>query len=99
MFAVSQQSARPDIVGQDGKQQSILAVVLEHHQTFHQVCSKQGVRLPFRHRRRELLSGQKLMIITHIGGYSFQVCKPSKCLIQNMPRSKGGNESRTFLSF
>lgn len=67
MFAVSQQSARPDIVGQDGKQQSILAVVLEHHQTFHQVCSKQGVRLPFRHRRRELLSGQKLMTITHIG--------------------------------
>ena len=36
----SQQPARPDIVGQYGKQQGILAVVLEHHQTLHQVSPK-----------------------------------------------------------
>ena len=66
MFAVSQQPARPDIVGQNGKQQGILAIVLEHHQTLHQVFPKQGVRLPFRHRRRELLSGQKPVSIAYI---------------------------------
>ena len=41
MFAVSEQLTRPDIVGQNGKQQGILAIVLEHHQALHQVCPKQ----------------------------------------------------------
>lgn len=67
MFAVSEQPTRSDIVGQYGKQQGILAVVLEHHQTLHQVSPKQRVRLPFRHRRREPLSGQKPMSVTYIG--------------------------------
>jgi len=66
MFAVSQQSAHSDIIGQDGKQQGILSVVLEHHQTLHQVCPKQGVRLSFRHRRREPFSGQKPVSISNI---------------------------------
>ena len=67
MFAVSEQPARPDIVGQDGKQQGILAIVLEHHQTLHQVCPKQGIRLPFRHRRRKAFSLLQLMTVSDIG--------------------------------
>lgn len=67
MFAVSQQPARPDIIGQDGKQQGILAVVLEYHQTLYQVCPKQRVRLPFRHCHREVLSLLQLMTISDIG--------------------------------
>lgn len=67
MFAVSQQSACSYVVGQDGKQQSIFSVVFEHHQTLRQVCPKQGIRLPFRHRRREPLSGQKPVFIRKFG--------------------------------
>ena len=67
MFTISEQPACSYIVGQDGKQQGIFSVVLEHHQTLHQVCPKQGIRLPFRHRRHESFSGQKPVSITHIG--------------------------------
>lgn len=67
MFAVSQQPARPDIIRQDGKQQGILAIVLEHHQTLHQVFPKQGVRLPFRHRCRKAFSLLQLMTVSDIG--------------------------------
>ena len=67
MLAVSEQPARSDIVGKDSKQQGILAIVLEHHQTLHQVCPKQGIRLPFRHRRRKAFSLLQLMTISDIG--------------------------------
>ena len=67
VFTISQQPARSDIVGKDSKQQGILAIVLEHHQTLHQVCPKQGIRLPFRHRRRKAFSLLQLMTISDIG--------------------------------
>lgn len=67
VFTISQQPARSNVVGQNGKQQGIPLVVLEHHQTLHQVSPKQRVRLPFRHRCREPLSGQKPMSVTYIG--------------------------------
>ena len=66
MFAVSEQPTRPDIVGQNGKQQGIFAIVREHHQALHQVCPKQGIRLPFRHRCRKVFSLLQLMTISNI---------------------------------
>ena len=56
VFAISQQPARSNVVGQNGKQQGILAVVLEYHQTLHQVYTEQRVRLPFRHCCREVFA-------------------------------------------
>lgn len=66
VFATEQRS-RTDIVGKDGKQKGILSVLLEHHQTLHQVCPKQGIRLPFRHRRSKVFSLLQLMTISDIG--------------------------------
>ena len=67
VFTISQQPARSNVVGQNGKQQGILAVVLEHHQTLHQVYTEHRVRLSFRHCCREPLFGQMPMSVTYIG--------------------------------
>ena len=66
MFAVTKQSPHAHILGKQGQQQGILAISLEVFKAFPKVGTEQGVRLPFRHIRCEMLSRLQLMPLSNI---------------------------------
>ena len=66
VLAIAKQSPHTHIVGKQAEQQGILAIALEVFKAFPKVGTEQGVCLPFRHIRREVLSWLQLMTIPYI---------------------------------
>ena len=66
MPVITDQSPHAHIVGKQGQQQGILATALEVFKAFPKVGTEQGVCLPFRHIRREVLSWLQPVTISDI---------------------------------
>ena len=66
MLSITEQSPHPHIIGKEAEQQGIFTISFEVFKTFPKISTEQGVRLPFRHIRREVLSWLQLMTIPYI---------------------------------
>jgi len=66
MLAVTELPPNTHIVGKQGKQQCILAIVFEVFKAFPKVGTEQKVRLPFRHICRKVLVWLQLMSISNV---------------------------------
>ena len=66
MLTITEQSPLTHIVGKQGQQQRILTIPFEVFKAFPKVSTEQGVRLPFRHFCRKMLSWLQLMPIANI---------------------------------
>jgi len=66
MLAITKQSPYTHIIGKQGQQQRILTIPFEVFKAFPKVSTEQGVRLPFRHFCRKMLSWLQLMPIANI---------------------------------
>ena len=66
VLAITEQSPHTHIIGKETEQQGILTIAFEVFKAFPKVGTEQGVCLPFRHIRREVLSWLQLMTISYI---------------------------------
>ena len=87
MLAIAEQPPHTHIIGKQGQQQGILAIAFEVFKTFPKVSTEQGVRLPFRHIRCEVLSRLQLMPISNIriilpGVHAFKIFYYNYCTLK-----------------
>lgn len=66
MLSIAEQPPHTHIIGKQGQQQGILTIPFEVFKTFPKVGTEQGVRLPFRHIRSEMLFWLQLVPISNI---------------------------------